>query len=181
MVKNNIKSKKGFTIIEVVLVLAIAGLIFLMVFIALPALQTSQRNTQRRDDLARFSAQLNQYEANNRGTIPTNWDDFLLQYLADVKTQCSGQNIQQCLKETAQSGANKFVDPDGDPYTVVYVGSLNDSGTDAEMASKNEFNHKIYVYSYAQCNGEHVIKASGARNVAISFRLESAGIFCGTN
>ncbi|MBQ3261101.1 type II secretion system protein, partial [Candidatus Saccharibacteria bacterium] len=32
----NINFKKGFTIIEVVLVLAIAGLIFLMVFIALP-------------------------------------------------------------------------------------------------------------------------------------------------
>ena len=34
----NKQTKKGFTIIEVVLVLAIAGLIFLMVFIALPAL-----------------------------------------------------------------------------------------------------------------------------------------------
>ncbi|MBP6924997.1 type II secretion system protein [Candidatus Saccharibacteria bacterium] len=34
----NNQTKKGFTIIEVVLVLAIAGLIFLMVFIALPAL-----------------------------------------------------------------------------------------------------------------------------------------------
>lgn len=45
---------QGFTIIEVVLVLAIAGLIFLMVFIALPALQRSQRDTQRRDDVARF-------------------------------------------------------------------------------------------------------------------------------
>ena len=47
-------SKKGFTISEVVLVLAIGGLIFLMVFIALPALQRSQRDTQRKDDLARF-------------------------------------------------------------------------------------------------------------------------------
>ena len=35
---------KGLTIIEVVLVLAIAGLIFLMVFIALPALQRNQRD-----------------------------------------------------------------------------------------------------------------------------------------
>lgn len=47
-------SKKGFTIIEVVLVLAIGGLIFLMVFIALPALQRSQRDTQRKDDLALY-------------------------------------------------------------------------------------------------------------------------------
>ena len=41
MVKNNKNqnsTKKGFTIIEVVLVLAVAGLIFLMIFLALPAL-----------------------------------------------------------------------------------------------------------------------------------------------
>ena len=42
------KNKKGFTIIEIVLVLAIAGLIFLMIFVALPALQRSQRDTQRK-------------------------------------------------------------------------------------------------------------------------------------
>ena len=45
----------AFTIIEVVLVLAIAGLIFLMVFIALPALQRNQRDTQRKNDMSRLS------------------------------------------------------------------------------------------------------------------------------
>ena len=43
-------NKKGFTIIEVVLVLAIAGLIFAMVFIALPALQRSQHDQSRKND-----------------------------------------------------------------------------------------------------------------------------------
>ena len=47
------KLNKGFTIIEVVLVLAIAGLIFLMVFIALPALQRGQKDSQREQDLSR--------------------------------------------------------------------------------------------------------------------------------
>ena len=70
MAKQNTKSKKGFTIIEVVLVLAIAGLIFLMVFIALPALQRSQRDTQRRDDLARVATAITQYQTNNSGKIP---------------------------------------------------------------------------------------------------------------
>lgn len=65
--KNN---QKGFTIIEVVLVLAIAGLIFLMVFIALPALQRSQRDTQRRDDVSKFVSQLTSYSTNNRGALP---------------------------------------------------------------------------------------------------------------
>ena len=57
--------KKGFTIIEVVLVLAIAGLIFLAVFIALPALQRNQRNTQRIRDLALIVAQMDKFRAHN--------------------------------------------------------------------------------------------------------------------
>jgi len=44
------KLNKGFTIIEVVLVLAVAGLIFLMVFLAVPALGRSQRDTARKND-----------------------------------------------------------------------------------------------------------------------------------
>ena len=62
--KNNFK---GFTIIEVVLVLAIAGLIFLMVFLALPALQRSQRDTQRKNDVAMVVTTLHNWKANNKG------------------------------------------------------------------------------------------------------------------
>jgi prepilin-type N-terminal cleavage/methylation domain-containing protein len=62
--------QKGFTIIEVVLVLAIAGLIFLMVFIALPALQSSQRDTARKNDVSTVAAGVTQYTTNNRGLFP---------------------------------------------------------------------------------------------------------------
>ena len=62
--KNNFK---GFTIIEVVLVLAIAGLIFLMVFLGLPALQRAQRDTQRKQDVAMVVTALHQWKAANRG------------------------------------------------------------------------------------------------------------------
>ena len=62
--KNNFK---GFTIIEVVLVLAIAGLIFLMVSLALPALQRSQRDTQRKQDVAMVVTTLHNWKANNKG------------------------------------------------------------------------------------------------------------------
>ena len=61
------KLYKGFTIIEVVLVLAIAGLIFLMVFLALPALQRSQRDTQRKNDMARLKAAYRSIERIIRG------------------------------------------------------------------------------------------------------------------
>lgn len=58
---------QGFTIIEVVLVLAIAGLIFLMVFIALPALQRSQRDQARRTDVGLVAAAIRNWRSNNRG------------------------------------------------------------------------------------------------------------------
>ncbi len=61
--------KKGFTIIEVVLVLAIAGLIFLMVFIALPALQRSQRDSLRKRHANSIVDAYMRKAANNRGNI----------------------------------------------------------------------------------------------------------------
>jgi len=67
----NIQQKtKGFTIIEVVLVLAIAGLIFLMVFTALPALQKSQRDTARKNDVSSVASSVTTYSSNNRGLFP---------------------------------------------------------------------------------------------------------------
>lgn len=66
--KNN--NMKGFTIIEVVLVLAIAGLIFLMVFIALPALQRNQRDQARKNDASIISSAVTSFTSNNRGTFP---------------------------------------------------------------------------------------------------------------
>ena len=64
MTKND--NKKGFTIIEVVLVLAIAGLIFAMVFIALPALQRSQRDQSRKNDASTVAAAISNWNAANR-------------------------------------------------------------------------------------------------------------------
>ena len=64
MTKND--NKKGFTIIEVVLVLAIAGLIFAMVFIALPALQRSQRDQSRKNDTSTVAAAINNWNSANR-------------------------------------------------------------------------------------------------------------------
>ena len=68
--RNRSSQAGGFTIIEVVLVLAIAGLIFLMVFVALPALQRSQRDTARRQDVGQVLAALNNYRSNNKGRFP---------------------------------------------------------------------------------------------------------------
>jgi prepilin-type N-terminal cleavage/methylation domain-containing protein len=62
--------QRGFTIIEVVLVLAIAGLIFLIVFLAVPTLQRSRRDTQRRSDLGRMGSLLEGIASNGSGDYP---------------------------------------------------------------------------------------------------------------
>lgn len=143
--------EKGFTIIEVVLVLAIAGLIFLMVFIALPALQRSQRDTQRRDDVSRFVSQLTSYSTNNRGALPTeaNIDDFVDSYM--------------------KSGGGEFKDPaTGNTYDMVTGGT----------APKVEDGQIQYAFGKA-CSGENIGTANaGNRQAAVRVQLEGSGYFC---
>jgi prepilin-type N-terminal cleavage/methylation domain-containing protein len=64
------KTEKGFTIIEVLIVLAIAGLIMLIVFLAVPALQRNSRNTQRKNDVSALLGAVNEYTSNHSGSLP---------------------------------------------------------------------------------------------------------------
>lgn len=69
--KSKKESEKGFTIIEVMIVLAIAGLILLIVFLAVPALQRNSRNTQRKNDASHLASLISEYQSNNNGSSPT--------------------------------------------------------------------------------------------------------------
>ncbi len=145
------QKQKGFTIIEVVLVLAIAGLIFLMVFIALPALQRSQRDTQRKNDLSRAITAVNSYQSNNRGRLPANWSDFKTSYL--------------------EASNDTFTDPNGTDYSFV-------TGT---PPSSFNGDGKVYYTTGATCNGESVTTGQGANKVALQMKLEGGGITCENN
>ena len=68
---NLIKKDKGFTLIEIVLVLAIAGLLLVIVFLAVSGAQKSRRDTQRKNDVSRVAAALENYASNNNGVYPT--------------------------------------------------------------------------------------------------------------
>jgi prepilin-type N-terminal cleavage/methylation domain-containing protein len=69
MVQKLRKQKEGFTIIEVLIVLAIAGLIMLIVFLAVPALQRNSRNTQRTNDVGRALGAASEVLNNNNGQL----------------------------------------------------------------------------------------------------------------
>ena len=70
MYKSLKDTKKGFTIIEVLIVLAIAGLIILVVLLAIPSLQRNSRNTGRKNDVSRVGGAVTEWMSNNNGKIP---------------------------------------------------------------------------------------------------------------
>ncbi|QQS27067.1 type II secretion system protein [bacterium] len=65
------KMKKGFTLIEIVIVLAIAALIMVVVFFAVQGAQREQRNTTRKDVANRVKAAMVTARGNNNGGTVT--------------------------------------------------------------------------------------------------------------
>jgi prepilin-type N-terminal cleavage/methylation domain-containing protein len=82
--KNRKSDQAGFTIIEVLIVLAIAGLILLIVFLAVPALQRSSRNTQRKNDAAAVGGAVANFISNNNGALPVSAGSNATTTLLDV-------------------------------------------------------------------------------------------------
>lgn len=88
---NKLKLKKskheqpnqGFTIIEVMIVLAIAGLIMLVVFLAVPAVQRNGNNTTKRSDVSNALGAVGEYASNNNGRVPTS------QQVAELQTSAN--------------------------------------------------------------------------------------------
>ena len=202
------KQRKAFTIIEVVLVLAIAGLIFLMVFIALPALQRSQRNTRRRQDLARIATAVNDYQSNNsKLPFPTprtevnkvNYVDnkFVSRYIDenckyknasnndaffyDGGSKTPGQKYYECSEH--------FADPDGTPYnpwsptTALSSTIENVFRTDSNTTPTfEENNHTIVALAKAKCGTENKAElADGPNNFALFYLLEGGAVYCVDN
>lgn len=80
------QNNKGFTIIEVLIVLAIAGLIMLVVFLAVPALQRNSRNTSYRNEAAQLLSAAAEHSSNNNGNVPVAADNTVILGLTKNKT-----------------------------------------------------------------------------------------------
>ena len=168
----NIKQKeKGFTIIEVVLVLAIAGLIFSMVFIALPALQRSQRDSQRKTDMSRLEVAVVSYTSNNRGALPTDqisWNSFKESYLTT-----SGDSFID------PSGANTASDVSADSY--VLSPKTDDINATTKFGADTTQNIIYYASGYVCGTDTRTVAKAGTRKVAFRMVLEGGGVHCINN
>lgn len=164
--KNSLTKERssGFTIIEVMIVLAIAGLIMVIVFIAVPQLQRQQRNNARKNVINRVVTEVNNYASNNSGNVPT-------------------------ANNNATTG---YVGPGGGFYTRYIAGNaaqFNDPSTGAIMtfsawtsdAAVSGGNNSTAWYATGRvCNGESS-QAGGARNFVVMNKLEGNAIYCVDN
>jgi prepilin-type N-terminal cleavage/methylation domain-containing protein len=155
------KTQKGFTIIEVMIVLAIAGLILVVVLVAIPQLQASQRDSARRDVTNRFIAEAANYSTNNNGRTPFTSSGvdstFTSNYLANV--------------DLANPSTGNQYAPAVQTDTTL---PASDGTADDVMA----------VYPGATCNGEAVTGtiSATARVFAVVVNLDRAGTYyCADN
>jgi len=151
----NIKNRKeGFTIIEVLIVLAIAGLILLIVFLAVPALQRNSRNTQRKTDASGLLGGISEYANNNGGQLPT--------------------SISVSGNVATISGAS------GTNSTEAKIGYYN-NGTVSLVTSVPSApdNNTIYLVKGAICSGNAPTLTGGsARSFAAYYATEPSGTLC---
>jgi prepilin-type N-terminal cleavage/methylation domain-containing protein len=145
------KENKGFTIIEVLIVLAIAGLIMLIVFLAVPALQRNSRNTQRKNDVSRILGAINESINNNSGKLDFTDAEVItaagdLAYYTELNVTGSGQTLTVST-----------------PAADVLNGTTTDS---------------IAIYIGAKCSGADADADGSNREVAILYRLESNTAMC---
>ena len=168
MAKNNIKTKSGFTIIEVVLVLAIAGLIFLMVFVALPNMQRSQRDTQRRNDYAALSANMTSYMTNNNGSLPADGTLTASKYLNSTGKDPNGYTYTLTVKACDN--------------TTNCAGTAGNTSSYKLSANNGAAATTVWVVKKATCNNGYLKYSTSSRAFAVYGQLESGnGTYCQSN
>jgi len=155
------QSTAGFTIIETLTVLAIAGLILLIVFEAIPALERSSRNNSRRQDVQAILAAVSHYELNNSGNLPGTSASNFLQY-----SSLSYYDNTVQYNSTPSDGIGVYLSPYG-------------SGTSGLIShGPNTSIETVNIYNYQKCSpttaGKSVNTAAGYSDIVALYALESS-------
>lgn len=105
----------GFTIFELIIVLAVGSLIIVMVLLAVSAANRSSRDTKRKADALSFSSALEQWAQNHSGNLPTVASGAIvlnsLGALTNAGTFCSENYLPNSCAD--------FKDPTTAPYAFV--------------------------------------------------------------
>lgn len=149
-------NKNGFTLIEVVLVLAIGGLIFLLAFLAFRQASINRRDTQRRSDAGRFISEVANYSGDANGKLPG---------------QTGALSVDQF--QTTYMGSTWK-----DPADNNYKAAASENNATASTVGQNG-NDYYYFKAGNKCNGNAMTTGSSG-DYAIVLKLEK-GVVCRDN
>ena len=167
------KKQKGFTIIETMIVLAVAGLIMLIVFLAVPALQRSSRNTQRKNDAGNIVSAITTYTTNNNGTLPLSEVNVLsaingvkLGYYTTSDIYLYGSGVIMGGSATNTPAINGISEPT--PCSTVGT-----TGGCTSSASEVNTEDVIYMPSYTCNSSTNQPQPGSSRGFAIVYEVET--------
>lgn len=192
MKKGETKIRDGFTLIEVSLVLGIAGLIFLMMMIALPALQRQERDTERREDITWLVDVIKKYQSNNRGALPGLADSVGDEGIIVEWGENMDGDVSTWKGFYRDHLGENFKDPDGENYRLLVMkcsGSITDAECTGKAASvaaglnNTQFPNgfTLNLITQAKCAGDSnigVVASSNSRKMAVLYKLEGGGVYC---
>lgn len=181
--KKNYKTN-GFTIIEVLIVLAIAGLIILIIFLAVPALQRNARNYQRRQDVAKTLVHLQEVANLNYGTYPNSCNNlqntcFVREVELSYCTWNKDKKQKAISYQKGFAGGHQLDAGDtSHPCAISEITGNSDPtpSPGGEMCGDTEM---ISLRSHARCGPDNEIITYNATNksVAAQFTVETANGF----
>ena len=152
--------QRGFTFIEVLIVLVIAGLMMLVVFMAVPAARRSAHNNVRHKDTALLLAAVTEFRSQSpSGALPDSCNS--------AQDGCFAKNTPR----------GYYQDTDAAP-AVTYV-KLNHEYSDADallQADDDDVTEKVVMYSYAICNDSGTMPTgqfASPQDVAVQYAIET--------
>ncbi len=154
-INKNSNRAEGFTIVEVGLVLALGALIFLSVFLVVPAFQRNARDNARKDDVAAVANAVSKFYANDPSNILSNPND-LRKYLNDFSSDSSLSVLGNCHTSAADIMHGQL------DYDQILVCSGYRCKTDG-----------VTQVNGSADDSKAMIEESGERSAAVLTRLES--------
>lgn len=149
---------EGFTIIEVIIVLAISGLILSLIFLAIPTLTRNSRNNQRKQDVTAILDAVSSYQLNNSGNYPNT-----ASFLDDTKLTYYDKS------------AIRFLDADIADASIAII--PRNRGNIPATLEINDDADKVIIYNYRKCDavnlGQATYKGAGYRDMVALFGIET--------
>jgi prepilin-type N-terminal cleavage/methylation domain-containing protein len=145
------RNQSGFTIIEVLIVLAIAGVIILGVLLAVPTLQRNNRNTARNNEASRVAALVNSCLANRNGITSSCNTVATIDYQTSAFQQLSTN--PSFSSTTAYQAGTAGTDYTLNQTRIVFRATCLDDGSGPQDASTT----------------------SGSRSFAVLYQIETSG------